>query len=53
MFMLKMRYLKIDKITSKLLAASLIKDKASIKTVDKMIEIASFHGYKKKCDFLA
>nr|WP_321267523.1 hypothetical protein [uncultured Sulfurimonas sp.] len=42
---------KITKPTSKLLAASLIKDKLSIQTVDEMINIASFNGYKKSVLF--
>ncbi|WP_373004703.1 hypothetical protein [Sulfurimonas sp.] len=43
--------LKIDKPTSKLLAASLIKDKLSNATRDEMIKVASFYGYKKSVLF--
>lgn len=43
--------LTIDKTTSKLLAAALIKDKLSEVTRDEMINIASFYGYKKSILF--
>jgi hypothetical protein len=43
--------LKIDKPISKLLAASLIKDKLSNAIRDEMIKIASFYGYKKSVLF--
>ncbi len=38
---------EMDKITSKLLAASLIQEKLSFEDVQKLIELASFYGYKK------
>jgi len=38
---------KIDKITSKLLAAALIQEKLSFEDVEKIIKLASFYGYKK------
>lgn len=41
----------IDKATSKLLAAALIKDRLSEATRDEMINIASFYGYKKSILF--
>jgi len=43
--------LKISKPTSKLLAASLMKDSISSYTREEMIKIASFHGYKKSVLF--
>lgn len=41
----------MDKITSKLLSASLVKDELSIGEVSKLIEEASFYGYKKSVIF--
>ncbi|MFT5836163.1 MAG: hypothetical protein ACI9RG_001057 [Sulfurimonas sp.] len=43
--------LNIDKITSKLLAASLVKDKLTQSTRYEMIKSASFYGYKKSVLF--
>lgn len=43
--------LTINKATSKLLAAALIKDKLSEATRDEIINIASFYGYKKSILF--
>jgi hypothetical protein len=43
--------LTIDKATSKLLAAALVKNKLSEATRDEMINIASFYGYKKSILF--
>lgn len=46
------QYIKsIEKPTSKLLAAALIKDKLTIKTREDMINVASFNGYKKSALF--
>jgi len=42
---------KMDKITSKLLSASLIKDKLSFDEVERLIDEASFYGYKKSVLF--
>lgn len=39
--------LNIDKPTSKLLAASLIKNNINDKTIEKILKVASFYGYKK------
>lgn len=39
--------LKMDEATSQLLAASLLKENLNNKLREKMIEVASFHGYKK------
>lgn len=41
----------MDKITSKLLSASLIKDHLSFDEVDELIKSASFYGYKKSVIF--
>ncbi len=38
---------EMDKITSQLVAASLIQEKLSFEDVQKLIELASFYGYKK------
>ena len=43
--------LKIDKVTSKLLAASIIKDSLSQVNRYEMIKVASFYGYKKSVLF--
>ena len=43
--------LKMQKPTSKLLAASLVKENLSINTMDAMIKTASFYGYKKSVIF--
>lgn len=42
---------KMDKPTSQLLAASLLKDKIEKNTIEKVIEVASFNGYKKTLIF--
>lgn len=42
---------KISKPTSKLLSASLMKEQLSSKTIQEMIKISSFHGYKKSVLF--
>lgn len=42
---------KISKVTSKLLAASLIRENLTSKTIDEMISLASFNGYKKSALF--
>lgn len=39
--------LKMNKITSKLLSAAIIKDKLSITTIQSILKSASFHGYKR------
>lgn len=43
--------LEMKVVTSQLLAASLIKEKVTSKVRNKMIETASFHGYKKAVIF--
>ncbi|OIP55074.1 MAG: hypothetical protein AUK54_04715 [Helicobacteraceae bacterium CG2_30_36_10] len=43
--------LKMDEVTSQLLAASLLKENIHNELRDKMIELASFHGYKKAVIF--
>lgn len=43
--------LKMDEATSQLLAASLIKENLSNELRNKMVEVASFHGYKKAVIF--
>jgi hypothetical protein len=47
----KLEIKNIQKPTSKLLAASLIKDKLDDKTREDMIRVASFNGYKKSVLF--
>ncbi|MFT7004075.1 MAG: hypothetical protein ACJAWW_001427 [Sulfurimonas sp.] len=42
---------KMSKVTSQLLAASLIKENLNSKTRQKMIDIASLYGYKKSVVF--
>ncbi len=43
--------LKMDEVTSQLLAASLLKENLNNETRNKMIEVSSFHGYKKALIF--
>lgn len=47
----KKELLNMDKISSKLLAASLIKDQLNFDEVDELIKSASFYGYKKSVIF--
>lgn len=43
--------LKMDKVTSKLLSAALIKENLSDELRDKILEVASYNGYKKAVIF--
>ncbi len=43
--------LKMDEVTSQLLAASLLRENLNNELREKMIEVASFHGYKKAVIF--